>query len=248
MTLLERITARPLPAHVAIIMDGNGRWAEARGLPRTAGHRAGAASAERLIRFTAERIGLAHLTLFAFSSENWTRPRSEVDFLMDLLEEFIEEKRGEFIEYGIRLSVAGRAEALPRSLAEVVRRVVEDTAGGEALHLTVALNYGGRQDILGAVRALASDIQAGRVQASEIEERDVADRLDTAGCPDPDLVIRTSGERRLSNFLLWQSAYAELAFVDTFWPDFSPAEFVSVLDDYQSRERRFGALLERRVA
>jgi undecaprenyl diphosphate synthase len=240
MTLLEQIKTGRLPQHVALIMDGNGRWANARGLPRTAGHRAGAEAAERLVRFVGERIGLRYLTLFAFSSENWSRPKDEVDFLMDLLQQFIEEKRREFVEAGIRLRVAGDVDALPKPLRETVRRVVRQTAEGEKMDLTVALNYGGRQDLVRACVGIAEDVAAGRLSPDRIDVDAVAARLHTAGVPDPDLVVRTSGEMRLSNFLLWQSAYAELYFTDVLWPDFAPAELVRAIDVYQRRERRYG--------
>ena len=242
MTLLERIKSERLPQHVALIMDGNGRWAKARGLPRAAGHRAGADAAERLVRFAGDRIGLARITLFAFSSENWTRPRAEVEFLMDLLQEFIAAKEREFVEAGIRLRVAGDLRELPDTLRETVERVVQETAGGEKMHLTVALNYGGRQDIAQACAGIARDIKAGALAPDEVNEQAIASRLYTAGMPDPDLVVRTSGELRLSNFLLWQAAYAELYFADALWPDFTPAELVRAIDVFQRRERRFGGI------
>lgn len=242
MTLLERIKSERLPQHVALIMDGNGRWAKARGLPRAAGHRAGADAAERLVRFAGERIGLTRITLFAFSSENWTRPRAEVEFLMDLLQEFIAGKEREFVEAGIRLRVAGDLRELPDTLRETVGRVVKETAEGEKMHLTVALNYGGRQDIAQACAGIARDIKAGTMNPDEVDEQAIASRLYTAGIPDPDLVVRTSGELRLSNFLLWQAAYAELYFADALWPDFTPAELVRAVDAFQQRERRFGGI------
>jgi len=240
MTLLERVKAERMPKHIALIMDGNGRWARARGLPHTAGHRAGAEAAERLIRFAGERIGLRYLTLFAFSSENWTRPKDEVDFLMDLLQQFIEEKGREFVEAGIRLRVAGDVDGLPERVRETVRRIVAQTEHGEKMDVTVALNYGGRQDLVRACAEVAADVAAGRLAPDRIDEEAVDSRLYMAGIPDPDLVVRTSGEMRLSNFLLWQSAYAELYFTDVLWPDFTPAEFVRAIDAYQRRERRYG--------
>ncbi len=242
MTLLERIKSERLPQHVALIMDGNGRWANARDLPRAAGHRAGADAAERLVRFAGERIGLTRITLFAFSSENWTRPRAEVEFLMDLLQEFIAEKEREFVEAGIRLRVAGDLRELPDTLRETVERVVRETADGEKMHLTIALNYGGRQDIAQACAGIARDIKAGALNPDEVDEQAIASRLYTAGMPDPDLVVRTSGELRLSNFLLWQAAYAELYFADVLWPDFTPAELIRAIDAFQRRERRFGGI------
>jgi len=242
MTLLDRIKAGRLPDHVALIMDGNGRWAKARGLPRFAGHRAGADAAERLIRFAGDRIGLKHLTLFAFSSENWSRPADEVEFLMDLLQEFIEAKREELVEAGVCLHVAGDVAELPAPLRETVKRVVSATAGGSKMHLTIALNYGGRQDLVRACRRIAEDVEAGRLASGDIDEESVAARLHTAGIPDPDLVVRTSGEYRLSNFLLWQSAYAELHFSDLHWPDFTPHELLRAIEVFQGRDRRFGGL------
>jgi undecaprenyl diphosphate synthase len=244
MTLLERIKSERLPQHVALIMDGNGRWANARDLPRAAGHRAGADAAERLVRFAGERIGLTRITLFAFSSENWTRPRAEVEFLMDLLQEFIAEKEREFVEAGIRLRVAGDLRELPDTLRETVERVVRETAGGEKMHLTIALNYGGRQDIAQACVGIARDVKAGTLNPAEVDEQAIASRLYTAGMPDPDLVVRTSGELRLSNFLLWQAAYAELYFADVLWPDFTPAELIRAIDAFQRRDRRFGGIQE----
>ncbi len=240
MTLLDRIRDERLPEHVALIMDGNGRWAASRGLPRTAGHRAGATAAERVIRFAGERIGLRYVTLFAFSAENWRRPRDEVDFLMNLLREFIEEKIGEFVERGTRLHVAGDLTALPEELRDTVNRAVDRTCGGDRMHVTVALNYGGRQDIVHACSQVAADVAAGRLPIDRIDEAAISARLLTNGIPDPDLVIRTSGELRLSNFLLWQSAYSELYFADAPWPDFTPAELIFAIDAYQQRERRFG--------
>ncbi|MGB2982473.1 MAG: polyprenyl diphosphate synthase [Candidatus Bipolaricaulia bacterium] len=242
MTFLERIKEGRLPQHVALIMDGNGRWAEARGLPRTAGHRAGADAAERLVRFAGERIGLKYLTLFAFSSENWLRPRDEVEFLMDLLQQLIEEKTGEFVEAGIRLRIAGDLDTLPQPLRETVERSVRQTASGDEMHLTVAINYGGRQDLVQACARIAGDIEAGRLTPDLIDERAIGSRLHTAEIPDPDLIVRTSGELRLSNFLLWQAAYAELYFTDALWPDFTPAELILAIDQFQQRERRYGGI------
>jgi undecaprenyl diphosphate synthase len=242
--LLQRVKERPLPRHVAIIMDGNGRWATARGLPRTAGHQAGAHATERLIRFVGERLGLEYVTLFAFSSENWQRPRDEVDFLMDLLERFIEEKLREFTEAGIRLRVIGDVGSLPDALRRLVARAVEQTAGGSNLCLTIALSYGARQELVRACARIVEEAVRGGLEVANLTEEDISSRLFTAGVPDPDLIIRTSGEMRLSNFLLWQSAYAELWFTDVLWPDFSPAELVRAIDDFQRRQRRYGALVE----
>ncbi len=242
--LLERVRAAGLPRHVALIMDGNGRWARARGLPRTAGHKAGARAAERLVRFVGERLGIPYITLFAFSAENWTRPKAEVDFLLALLEQFITEHLKEFVDSGVRLRVVGDLATLPTSMQKTVARAVDTTRRGGKLDVTIALSYSGRQDIVRACRRVLADVAEGRMVLQDLDENAMARRLDTAGTPDPDLVIRTSGERRFSNFLLWQSAYSELYFTDILWPDFSPADLVLAIDDFQKRERRFGAVRE----
>jgi len=244
VTLLEQVRKGRLPQHVAIIMDGNGRWAEARGLPRTAGHRAGAAAAERLIRFVGPRLELPYLTLFAFSSENWARPRGEVEFLMDLLSDFLRSRLAEFAEAGIQLRVIGDLSRVPDRLRREVCEAVAATRDNRGLRLTIALSYGGRQEIAAAARRIAEEAVAGRLRPDAVDADVFAGFLETAGAPDPDLVIRTSGEERVSNFLLWQSAYAELHFAQTLWPDFTPAEFVRALAEYQTRTRRFGAVEE----
>lgn len=242
--LIEKVKARPLPQHVALIMDGNGRWATSRNLPRTAGHQAGAQAAERLIRFAGRRLGLSHLTLYAFSTENWTRPESEVRFLMSLLEQFIRDKLAEFIREGVRVVVSGEIAALPSPLRETVEHAISSTAINDQLVLNVALNYGARQEIVRASREIAAATAAGTLDPATIDPERFADFLYTNGLPDPDLVIRTSGEMRLSNFLLWQSAYAELYFTDTLWPDFTPAELLRAIATFQDRERRYGAVKE----
>jgi len=244
-TLVERVVEAGLPRHVALIMDGNGRWAAARDLPRSAGHRAGAEAAERLVRFVGRRLGIEYLTLFAFSTENWSRPPSEIDDLMDLLRHFIDEKIDEFVDAGIRLRVIGEIDGLPPKLAETVREAIDRTEAGEKLHLTIALNYGGRQDLVRACREIADGLAAGSLRPGDIDEAAVSSRLHTAEIPDPDLIIRTSGETRLSNFLLWQAAYAELQFTKTYWPGFTPAEFVRILASFQDGERRYGGLGEK---
>jgi len=241
-TLVDRVKEAGLPRHIALIMDGNGRWAKARGLPRIAGHRAGATAAERLVRFAGERLGLRYLTLFAFSTENWKRPKEEVAYLMDLLREFIDDKLKEFVDSGVRLRVAGEIDSLPEPLRESVIRAVRETEGGENLDLTVALSYGARQELTRVCAEIAADAASGRLKVDEIDEGTISSRLYTAGIPDPDLVIRTSGELRLSNFLLWQAAYAELYFTEVLWPDFTPAELVYAIASFQKRKRRFGAL------
>lgn len=241
-TLIERVKADGLPRHVAVIMDGNGRWAKARGLPRIAGHQAGAHAAERLIRFAGGKLGLKNLTLFAFSTENWDRPAKEVDFLMNLLDQFIAEKLKEFIGEGVRLIVSGDLGGLPPRIRKTVRNAIEQTAGNDRLLLNVALNYGARQEIIRACQRVASAAVAGELDLVKLDEDSFACFLYTEGIPDPDLIIRTGGEMRLSNFLLWQAAYAELYFTDTLWPDFTPDELLKTIASYQKRERRFGGV------
>jgi len=241
-TLMERAKAAGLPRHVALIMDGNGRWAAARGLPRTAGHQAGGRAAERLIRFAGSRLGLEYLTLFAFSTENWRRPASEVEFLMGLLDQFIAEKLAEFVREGVQLRVLGDVSRLPTSLQDRVRQAIAQTARNDRLHLAIGLNYGSRQEIVRACQQVALAATRGEVSPETFDLQTFSGFLDTHGMPDPDLVIRTSGEMRLSNFLLWQIAYAELCFTKTLWPDFTPAELVLEIVRYQDKERRFGGL------
>jgi undecaprenyl diphosphate synthase len=241
-TLLEQVKAGHLPRHVAIIMDGNGRWAEARRLPRAAGHSAGARAAERIIRCAGSKLAVPYITLFAFSSENWARPRAEVACLMDLLHDALAARIDELAEAGVRLRVIGDLDRVPPALRDDVREAVARTAGNVRLHLTVALSYGARDEIARAARAAARDARSGRLDPERLDEASFAKYLETADLPDPDLVIRTGGEARLSNFLLWQAAYAELYFARVMWPDFSPAEFVRALADYQRRTRRFGTV------
>ncbi len=229
-----------IPAHVAIVMDGNGRWAEARGLPRVAGHREGSESVRAVTR-EARKLGLSALTLYAFSAQNWLRPRDEVGALMDLLREYLLSERAELCDNQIRLEAAGDLARLPSRVREPLAELRGVTAGRPArMVLTLALSYGSREEIVHAARSLASDVAAGRLAAEAIDEEELGRRLWTAGLPDPDLVIRTGGERRLSNYLLWQAAYAELLFVDTPWPEFREIGLLSALRDFQRRERRFG--------
>jgi len=236
-TLVEeleaRVKSRPLPRHVAIIMDGNGRWAEARGLPRVAGHREGS-EAVRAVTRAARRIGLEALTLYAFSSENWARPDDEVGALMQLLAEFLDSERAEMMENAVRLGAIGDLERLPSFVRERLEAVRAETAGNRGLTLTLALSYGGRQEIVSAARS------AFAARGAAIEAEDLERALYTAGLPELDLLVRTSGERRISNFLLWQCAYAELYFSDVLWPDFRDAELFGAIADFQARERRFG--------
>jgi undecaprenyl diphosphate synthase len=237
--LLELVRARPLPRHVAIIMDGNGRWATRRGLPRVAGHREGVKVVRAVVRAAAE-LGLEYLTLYAFSSENWNRPKREVSTLMRLLERSVDRELPELSRRNVRLRVIGRPQGVPPGVQRRIDRVVEATAGNTGLTVLMAFNYGGRDELVDAARALARRVQTRALRPEDIDEATVAGALYTAGVPDPDLVIRTSGEMRVSNFLLWQIAYAELWITPTLWPDFRPRQLHEALAAYQQRERRFG--------
>lgn len=227
------------PRHVAIIMDGNGRWAAARGLPRVAGHRAGAQAVRRAVE-SAIRSGVEWLTLYAFSSENWRRPEAEVSDLTGLLRHYLRHEVAELHAEGVRLRVIGERQRFDDDLRHELTRAERLTVGNVRLNMTMALSYGGRSELVAAARAIAQAARDGRLDPEGVDEAVVERFLFTAGMPDPDLVIRTSGERRLSNFLLWQSAYAELAFPDVMWPDFSEAHFAGALAEYGRRERRFG--------
>jgi len=238
-----RKLAQTVPTlHVAIIMDGNGRWARARGLPRATGHRQGAEAARRVIK-AAAGAGVTHLTLFGFSSENWKRPRGEVQILMGLLRSYLQRNVDELHEAGIRLSVIGERDALPEDIVDLIAEAERRTRDNAGLHLTIALNYGGRADIVEAARRLAARVEAGMLTAAEIDEAAFGAHVSTAGLPDPDLMIRTSGEQRVSNFLLWQLAYAEMAFVEKYWPDFTGEDLIAALAEFRRRDRRFGAIM-----
>ncbi|TBW38483.1 isoprenyl transferase [Siculibacillus lacustris] len=230
-----------IPRHVAVIMDGNGRWAQARGLPRTEGHRRGMESLRRIIRH-ASGIGVGYLTLYSFSSENWRRPAEEVGFLMSLLRFFIRRDLAELHAERVRIRVIGLREGLAPDIAALLDEAESLTAGNDGLTLVIAFNYGSRAEIAEAVRALAVEVAAGRLDPAAIDSDAIGERLFTAGLPDPDLVIRTSGEQRLSNFLLWQSAYSELVFSPVHWPDFDEARFDEAIREYNARERRFGGV------
>ncbi|MQR99498.1 di-trans,poly-cis-decaprenylcistransferase [Gluconobacter sp. AC10] len=228
-----------VPIHVAMIMDGNGRWARARKLPVAAGHRQGVESVQQCVR-TAIRLGVRYLTLYAFSSENWRRSAEEVGDLTSLLRFYLRHKINELRAQGVRLRIIGDPGRFEGSLREELRRAEALTLHNTTLTLTLALSYGGRADIVQAARRLAEDAVAGKIAAESISEAMLGDALQTSDMPDPDLVIRTSGECRLSNFLLWQSAYAELVFMDVLWPDFGEVEFLEALSHFASRQRRFG--------
>jgi undecaprenyl diphosphate synthase len=236
----EVADAGPVPAHVAIIMDGNGRWAAARGLPRIAGHRAGAQAVRRTIE-AAIRHKVGWLTLYAFSSENWRRPRDEVVDLTGLLRHYVRSEVAELHESGVRLRFIGDRGRFDADIQEDLLRAEQKTAANARLQLTVALSYGARAEIVAAARRVAEAAQAGALDPASLTEEAFGGQLDTAGIPDPDLILRTSGEQRLSNFLLWQGAYAELVFLNVLWPDFGQAHFADALAEYSRRERRFGA-------
>ncbi|MGA8368312.1 MAG: isoprenyl transferase, partial [Candidatus Acidiferrales bacterium] len=239
--LLEKLDAKRLPRHVAVIMDGNGRWAERRHLPRVAGHRAGVKAAREIIESCA-RLKIPCLTLYAFSMENWRRPGSEVDFLMRLLREYLKRELPSIHKNNIRLQIIGRASQLPEDVQKDLAEGVRLTAGNTGMKLVVALNYGARAELVDAFNAMLEAARANGAGDFRADEETISEHLYTAGLPDPDLLIRTSGEMRVSNFLLWQIAYAEIFVTDTLWPDFSRARLLEALLDYQKRERRYGGL------
>jgi len=228
-----------LPRHVAIIMDGNGRWAKKKLLNRVKGHEKGADAVRAAVK-TCREIGISYLTLYAFSTENWQRPRMEVDALMALLKKFLQTEAEELRANNIRLRTIGETDRLPDDVRHALDHVVSQTRHNDGLHLILALSYGGRSEILHAVRDIALEVKAGRLSPATIDETLLAGKLFTRDIPDPDLLIRTSGELRLSNFLLWQLAYAEFHFTPTLWPDFGEDEFIRILAEYQRRERRYG--------
>ena len=230
-----------LPTHVAIIMDGNGRWAKARGLPRTAGHRRGAESVRRAMIGAAE-LGISYLTLYGFSSENWKRPLTEVDDLMGLLRRHLQHDINELAKEGVRLCVIGERERLPIDIVRLIGDAEERTRSNNRITVTIAISYGSRQEIVTAARYLAAQAAAGKIDPETVDEEVFAGGLMTSGMPDPDLVIRTSGEQRISNFLLWQSAYSELIFVDKLWPDFGKDDLAADIREFQQRDRRYGAV------
>lgn len=228
------------PRHVAIIMDGNGRWARARGLPRAAGHKRGADAVRRAVEGAVE-LGIDYLTLYGFSSENWKRPVAEVNDLMGLLRHYLRSEIAELHGRGVRIRFIGERAQLAPDIVALIGQAEQQTYNNTALNLIVALNYGGRSEITAAARSLAQDVANGRRRPEDIDEAVFQSHLSTAGVPDPDVVIRTSGEKRISNFLLWQSAYAELVFIDTLWPDFGKQDFENALHEFHRRERRYGA-------
>jgi undecaprenyl diphosphate synthase len=229
------------PAHVAIIMDGNGRWAQSRGKPRLFGHRAGARRVRQIVEACPD-LGVKYLTIFAFSTENWKRTQAEVSGLMLLFRRYIQKETKALVDNGIRVRFIGDRVKLDKKLVGLMDELERVTAHNELVNMTVALNYGGRDEVARATKRLAEEVAAGRLNPEDVDEETLPHFLDTCVLPDPDLVIRTSGEARVSNFLLWQSAYSEYEFIDTLWPDFTPEIFAEVLNKYGTRERRFGAV------
>ena len=233
----------PAKLHIAVIMDGNGRWAAARGLPRTMGHRAGIEAVRRTLK-AAPELGVGHLTLYSFSSENWRRPLFEIEELMQLLRFYLRSELAAMHKEGIRVKIIGERKKLPSDIVDLITHAEDLTQDNKALTLTLALSYGGRQEIAAAARRLAKAVERGEMPSDAIDEHVVQSFLSTGGMPDPDLVIRTSGEKRISNFLLWQSAYAEFVFLDVLWPDFSGEHLAAAIAEFQRRERRYGATAE----
>lgn len=231
-----------VPHHVAIIMDGNGRWASARGLPRAEGHRRGVEAIRRTIRAAGE-LGIKVITIFSFSAENWSRPASEISELMGLLRRFIRNDLAELHKSNVRVRIIGEREGLDPDIGRLLTEAEELTRNNDALTLVVAFNYGARQEIARAARAIAEQVASGKLNPADVTMETISGFLDAPDLPDPDLIIRTSGEQRLSNFLLWQSAYSELVFVPTFWPDFDRATLEAAIAEFRQRERRFGGLV-----
>ena len=234
------IDPQNLPKHVAIIMDGNGRWAKKKALNRIRGHEEGAESVRNIVTASRE-IGILWLTLYAFSEENWRRPKYEIEALMRLLRRFLKNELDEMLENGIRFQSIGRIDKLPKNIQKVLQESIEKTSKCQDMVLTLALSYGSRQEMSHAIQKIAKRIESGNLTPDKITEQTIADSLYTAGMPDPDLLIRTSAEYRLSNFLLWQMAYTEFYFTPTLWPDFRREEYLRAIEEYQKRERRFGA-------
>jgi undecaprenyl diphosphate synthase len=230
-----------IPAHIGVIMDGNGRWARARGKPRTEGHVAGVKALRQLVE-SCINYGVTYLTVFSFSSENWSRPKDEISFIFGLLRRFVASDLERLHNNNVRVRIIGSRGGLDESLRRLIAEVETTTAMNTGLNLQVAFNYGGKAEIADAAQKIAMEVAAGRLKPGEVDEGTIGRYLYTSGMPDPDLIIRTSGEQRISNFLLWQGAYAELAFAEENWPDFDQAAFVRVLQDYSGRDRRFGSL------
>ena len=237
----HQVDKRSMPTHVAVVMDGNGRWAQSHGLPRVAGHHAGMKTV-REIAITASQMGIKVLTLYAFSTENWKRPKDEVEFLMKLPQEFFPKMIDELIENNVQIRMMGIRDNLPKHTLESIDQAIERTKKNTGLILNFALNYGARKEITDGIKDLINDVQHGKLEVSQIDENLIGNYLLTRDLPDPDLFIRTSGEIRLSNFMLWQCAYSELWFTDVCWPDFDSNQFIEAIKKYQNRNRRFGGI------
>lgn len=228
-----------MPSHIAIVMDGNGRWAQGKKLPRLAGHNAGMIAMKEIVK-ASSTLGIKHLTVYAFSTENWKRSVEEVNGIFKLLIIYIEKELKELHENNVKVKILGNYQRLPKEAVNSLERTLQVTQNNTGLQFNIALNYGGRDEILSAVKSIAGEVEMGRIIVEDINEATISDNLYTAGVPDPDLVIRTSGEIRLSNFLLWQCAYSEFVFTDVLWPDFTRAEYEKAIEEYQNRKRRYG--------
>ncbi len=239
MSVPQSIDSKTIPRHIAIIMDGNGRWAKQQNRPRLYGHKVGVESVQTIVE-SASEWGVEVLTLYAFSTENWKRPADEVGGLMGLLKNYLQKELTRMLENRIRLVCIGDIKKLPRDVQEVLANTISDTADNDKLTLNLALSYGGRSELIRAIRNIAAEVNAGDIQTGDIDEKLIDNHLYTAGLPDPDLLIRTGGEARLSNFLLWQASYAEIYFTDVMWPEFREEALADAIAEYQRRERRFG--------
>jgi len=235
------------PRHVAIIMDGNGRWATSRGLSRSEGHKAGVETVRSTVKAASE-LGIKYLTLFGFSSENWKRPEDEVSYLMNLIRIYLKKEISELNKNGVRLRIIGNRSKLPSDIVEEIKICEDATKDNEKITVVIALSYGGRQDIVDAASLIAEKVKSGEINLSDIDENMFSNNLSTAGIPDPDLMIRTSGEQRVSNFLMWQLSYSELYFTDVHWPDFSKSDLELAIDSYLKRDRRFGEVKKGKIA
>jgi len=237
----KHIKYKKMPEHIAIIMDGNGRWAEKRGMPRTMGHREGSNNIRRIVNYCSS-LGIKYLTVYAFSTENWNRPKSEVDTLMSLLEEYLKKADKELKDKNVRIRIIGSMDRLSPSIRNEIKRVIKSTEKNTGLNFIIAFNYGGRDEILHAAQSVAKDVRDGKISVESIDKDTFEKYLYTEGIPDPDLLIRTSGELRISNFLLWQLAYTEMWFTDVLWPDFREKHIDEAIESYQNRNRRYGGV------
>ena len=239
--IVDSIDYDNIPAHIGIIMDGNGRWAQKRGLPRSAGHAAGAKTLDKITR-SAEKLGVKYLTVYAFSTENWKRPKAEVEALMKLMVDYLDDYKRVLGGENIRIRIVGKRDQLSDEINRKIDIVEEDTKNNDKITLVIALNYGGREELVSAVKKIADKVKSGAVDVEDIDENMISDNIYTSFMPDPDFIIRPSGELRLSNFLLWQSAYSEFWFSDICWPDFTEKDLIKAISDFQNRNRRFGGV------